>query len=93
MRELHEMSGEDPNDSHKRRLDKFRQDQAHLEYLQKKGYNSLEIADQLIHNMLETLYISVKVRYPKASDQELKAKLREIALQDMKIKKLAKKVK
>ena len=87
------MCSADSIDRHKRRLDKFRRDQVHFKYLQNKGYNSLDIADRLIHNMLETLYIGVKVQYPEVSEQELKIKLRQIALQDMKIKNLAKEAK
>ena len=76
-------------DREKERFAKFKRELDHFTYLKKKGYTSLEIADILIHEMLETLRIGIQMRYPNADDEEIKRKMMQIALQDLSLKKRA----
>ena len=66
---------------------KFKRELEHFNYLKQKGYNSLDIADKLIHEVLETLKFGIILRNPKATIEDIKQKMMLIALQDQKIKK------
>lgn len=83
------MSQVESFDRESERIAKFKRELAHFTYLKEKGYNSLEIADKLIHGMLETLKWGVQSRYPDADAEEIRKKLMEIALRDLRLKKIA----
>ncbi len=50
-----------------RQRHKFSEEEQHFEYLLKRGLNSLDIADQLIHIMLEISREGLKNQFPEAS--------------------------
>ena len=54
--------------------------------LEKKGLKSLEIADNLIHQMFEIMRIGLKNRYPQLSPEELKNKMRDISRREQMIR-------
>jgi hypothetical protein len=80
------------NQRKKRALEKFREDQAHIDYLLKKGWTSFEIADQLTHFMLVTLKEGVKMNNPNLSEEETKQKIKEIIMFEDKFKKKPRRV-
>ncbi len=59
-----------------RQRQKFLEEERHFEYLLKRGFNSLDIADHLIHIMLEISREGLKNQYPGASDADIRKLLR-----------------
>ncbi len=59
------------------RKEKYRQDQIHFEYLLAKGLHPIEIADNLIHIMLEVMTEGIRNQYPTASNDEISRILRQ----------------
>ena len=59
-----------------RQRQRFLEEERHFEYLLKHGFNSVDIADRLIHIMLEISREGLKNQYPNASDVELRNLLR-----------------
>ncbi len=64
-----------------RQWQKFGEEERHFEYLHARGLTSVEIADRLIHTMLEVLREGIKNQHPNATEAELrmllKSQLRE----------------
>ncbi len=60
----------------RRQRQKFFEEEEHFEYLLKRGLNSIDIADQLIHIMLEVSREGFKNQYPTASDAEIRNLMR-----------------
>jgi hypothetical protein len=61
----------------KTRKDKYRQEQRHIDYLLAKGLHPIEIADELIHIMLEIMTEGLRNQYPTATDDEILRILRQ----------------
>lgn len=80
------MSAIDFLDRQNEREAKFRRELEHFNYLKQKGYNSLDIADKLIHEMLETLKYGIKLRNPNANADQIRQKMLQIAVQDQLLK-------
>ncbi len=59
-----------------RQRQKFSEEEQHFEYLLKRGFNSIDIADHLVHIMLELSREGLKNQYPGASDEEIRKLLR-----------------
>ncbi len=71
-----------------RRISKFRREWEHFQYLIEKGLHSLEIADRLNHVMFTTMQVGLINKYPDASKEEIREKMKQIIENDIKIKKL-----
>ncbi len=71
---------------HQRQLEKFQLEQRHFDYLKKKGFTSLEIADTLIHQMFEMMIFGLKQRNPQLTPEELKENLRNITKRELEIR-------
>ena len=74
------------------RREKFQREQAHVQRLLFRGLHPVEIADRLIHIMLEVLFEGFKLKYPHLDEQELKLKMREHVLFYDKMKNYRRKV-
>ena len=61
----------------KTRKEKYRKDQEHFEYLLAKGLHPIEIADNLIHIMLEVMTEGLRNQYPTATDDEVRRVLQQ----------------
>jgi hypothetical protein len=59
------------------RKEKYRQEQGHFEYLLAKGLHPIEIADDLIHIMLEIMTEGIRMQYPDASNDDILGILRQ----------------
>jgi len=75
----------------KTRKEKYRQEQGHIDYLLAKGLHPIEIADELIHVMLEVMTEGLRNQYPTATDDEILRKLRHEIETHEQLKKMRKK--
>ncbi len=70
-----------------RQWQKFEEEERHFQYLIAKGYTSANIADILIHNMLEIMKVGIKNQHPEFTEREILVHLREIINADKDLKK------
>lgn len=66
--------------------DKFKRDQEHINYLFAKGYTSFQIADQLIHYMIQGLRQSIINEEPNLTEDQINLKMRENIIEYDRIK-------
>ncbi|MHA1650721.1 MAG: hypothetical protein ACTSYB_11050 [Candidatus Helarchaeota archaeon] len=60
-----------------RRKKKFQREEEHFNYLLAKGIHPVEMADRLIHFMLDVMRTGFKNQYPNATDEEIDSMMRE----------------
>jgi len=63
-----------------RAREKWNQEIAHFHRLQDRGWDSLGITDDLIHQTLQMLRAGIMSRFPQATEIEVKQKMRESIL-------------
>lgn len=56
---------------------KFQRDDAHFNYLLAKGIHPVEMADGLIHIMLDVMREGFRNQYPRASNEEIDSMMQE----------------
>ena len=69
-----------------RAREKWNQEMVHFHRLQDRGWNSLDIADYLIHQTFQMLRAGILSRFPQATESEIKQKMRESVLLYEKLK-------
>ena len=69
-----------------RQWKKFEDEERHFNFLVARGLSSVSIADQLIHYMLDVLETGVRNQHPEWTEEEIKHHLRELIMNDEKLK-------
>ena len=69
-----------------RQWKKFEDEERHFNFLAARGLSSVAIADQLIHYMLDVLETGVRNQHPEWTEEEIKHHLRELIVNDEKLK-------
>ena len=81
-----EWTPESSEEREQRRIAKFRRNQEHFRYLIEHGMDPLTIADQLTHNMLESMRIGLETKFPEATPAQIREKMKELIEQNRKLK-------
>ena len=79
---------ESKNERLNRRVSKFRRDWMHFRYLIKKGLHPLDIADRLNHNMIISMQVGLSNKYPDASIEDIREKMKLLIENSQKLKNL-----
>ena len=62
------------------------EDQAHIQYLLKKAWNFLDIADQMTHYMLTLLRDEIVTRHPEWNKEQIRDEMRKKLLEQKQMK-------
>ncbi len=62
------------------------EDQAHIQYLLKNGWNFLDIADQMTHYMLTLLRDEIVIRHPEWNKEQIRDEMRKKLLEQKQMK-------
>ena len=76
----------------KQKVEKFNRNNQHFDYLFAKGMHSIEIADHLIHILLDFMYEGFKNQYPNESKKKIELRMRDVIKNQIKIKNLSRKM-
>ncbi len=61
---------------HQRIAQKFAEEQAHIQYLLQQGWHPLDIADQMMHHLLELLRESIFQQHPEWTEDQIIQEMR-----------------
>ncbi len=71
----------------KRQRQKIDEEERHFRYLAARGYTSTQIADTLIHNLLEAMKVGIKNQHPDFTEEQILLKMRDIITEDKSLNK------
>ncbi|MHA1144251.1 MAG: hypothetical protein ACTSRW_05895 [Candidatus Helarchaeota archaeon] len=71
----------------KQRKNKFLREMHHLQRLEEKGFHNLEIADRLIHGLIDLMQQGVRNQHPGASEKQINQILKEEIKATLELKK------
>ncbi len=54
----------------KKRIEKLKLEHQHFNYLISQGWHPIDIADQITHHMIKTLYIGIENKFPGISEEK-----------------------